>query len=54
MGQMVKETEEVARLSVSEETYIETVRALLENHHYAAVTDIAKTLNVACAPSLRG
>lgn len=46
MGQIVIETKEVARLNATEETYIETIHALIEKHGYAAVTDIAKTLNV--------
>lgn len=46
MGQIVIETKEVARLSATEETYIETIHALIEKHGYAAVTDIAKERNV--------
>ncbi|MCW4006658.1 MAG: metal-dependent transcriptional regulator [Candidatus Bathyarchaeota archaeon] len=36
----------VARLNVTEETYVETIDALLNTRGYAVVTDIAKELNV--------
>ena len=40
------ESESVARLNSTEETYIETIDVLIREHSYAVVTDIAKQLNV--------
>ncbi len=40
------ETDAVARLNATEETYIETIEALMRKHGYAVVTDIAKALSV--------
>lgn len=40
------ESESVARLNSTEETYLETIDALIIEHGYAVVTDIAKQLNV--------
>jgi DtxR family Mn-dependent transcriptional regulator len=42
----VNETEGVARLNTTEETYIETIDALIRKLGYAVVTDIAKELGV--------
>jgi DtxR family Mn-dependent transcriptional regulator len=42
----VNETERVARLNTTEETYIETIEALMQRLGYAVVTDIAKELDV--------
>jgi len=42
----VNEPNQVARLNSTEETYIETIDALIREHGYAVVTDIAKQLNV--------
>jgi len=42
----VNENEQVARLNSTEETYIETIDALIRTLGYAAVTDIAKELDV--------
>jgi DtxR family Mn-dependent transcriptional regulator len=42
----VSAKEQVARLNTIEETYIETIDALLRKLGYAVVTDIAKELNV--------
>jgi DtxR family Mn-dependent transcriptional regulator len=42
----VNEKEQVARLNSTEETYIETIDALIKKLGYAAVTDIAKELDV--------
>jgi DtxR family Mn-dependent transcriptional regulator len=36
----------ISRLNVTEETYIETIAALIKTKGYAKVTDIAKTLKV--------
>ena len=36
----------VRRLNMTKETYVETIHDLIHKHGYAAVTDIAKTLNV--------
>jgi len=46
LGQTVNEPNQVARLNSTEETYIETIDALIREHGYAVVTDIAKQLNV--------
>ncbi|MCW4018442.1 MAG: metal-dependent transcriptional regulator [Candidatus Bathyarchaeota archaeon] len=43
---MNKEEQQVARLNTTEETYIETIDALLRKLGYAVVTDIAKELGV--------
>jgi len=42
----VNENEQVSRLNTTEETYIETIDALIRKLGYAAVTDIAKELDV--------
>ncbi len=42
----MNETEGVARLNTTEETYIETIDALIRKLGYAVVTDIAKELGV--------
>jgi DtxR family Mn-dependent transcriptional regulator len=42
----VSRTERVARLNVTEETYIETIDALVRKLGFAVVTDIAKELGV--------
>jgi DtxR family Mn-dependent transcriptional regulator len=42
----VNEKEQVSRLNSTEETYIETIDALIRKLGYAAVTDIAKELDV--------
>jgi Mn-dependent transcriptional regulator len=42
----VNETERVARLNTTEETYIETIDELMKKLGYAVVTDIAKELDV--------
>jgi DtxR family Mn-dependent transcriptional regulator len=42
----VHEKEQVARLNATEETYIETIDALMRKLGYAVVTDIAKELHV--------
>jgi DtxR family Mn-dependent transcriptional regulator len=42
----VNKTERVSRLNVTEETYIETIDALMKKFGYAVVTDIAKELDV--------
>ncbi|MCW4025250.1 MAG: metal-dependent transcriptional regulator [Candidatus Bathyarchaeota archaeon] len=47
----MKETERVSRLNATEETYIETIDALMQKLGYAVVTDIAKELDVK-APSV--
>jgi DtxR family Mn-dependent transcriptional regulator len=47
----VKETERVSRLNATEETYIETIDAVMQKLGYAVVTDIAKELDVK-APSV--
>ncbi len=46
LGQTVNETERVARLNTTEETYIETIDELMKKLGYAVVTDIAKELEV--------
>ena len=43
---LVSETERVARLNTTEETYIETIDELMKKLGYAVVTDIAKELDV--------
>ncbi len=40
------ETDGVARLNSTEETYIETIDVLMREHGYAVVTDIAKRLDI--------
>jgi DtxR family Mn-dependent transcriptional regulator len=42
----LSENERVDRLNATEETYIETIAALMKGLGYAAVTDIAKALGV--------
>ncbi len=42
----MNEKEQVSRLNSTEETYIETIDALIRKLGYAAVTDIAKELDV--------
>jgi DtxR family Mn-dependent transcriptional regulator len=42
----VTDKEQVSRLNTTEETYIETIDALIRKLGYAAVTDIAKELTV--------
>jgi len=42
----VNEKKQVARLNTTEETYIETIDALIRKLGYAAVTDIAKELGI--------
>ena len=42
----MSETERVARLNTTEETYIETIDELMKKLGYAVVTDIAKELDV--------
>ncbi|MGD6808819.1 MAG: metal-dependent transcriptional regulator [Candidatus Bathyarchaeia archaeon] len=42
----MNEKEQVSRLNTTEETYIETIDALIRKLGYAAVTDIAKELDV--------
>jgi DtxR family Mn-dependent transcriptional regulator len=42
----VNGTERVARLNITEETYIETIDALMRKLGFAVVTDIAKELGV--------
>lgn len=42
----MNKTERVSRLNVTEETYIETIDALMKKFGYAVVTDIAKELDV--------
>jgi Mn-dependent DtxR family transcriptional regulator len=42
----VDKKEQVSRLNTTEETYIETIDALIRKLGYAAVTDIAKELGV--------
>jgi DtxR family Mn-dependent transcriptional regulator len=51
MGQTVAERDDVSRLNLTEETYIETIDALMRELGYAVVTDIAKRLAVK-APSV--
>jgi len=46
LGKKMDDGDQVARLNVTEETYIETIDALIMEHGYAAVTDIAEELGV--------
>ena len=46
MGLALNEEDQVVRLNATEETYIETIDALIRKFGYAAVTDIAKELKV--------
>jgi len=45
-GLVVDKTKRVARLNITEETYLETIDELIKKLGYAVVTDIAKELDV--------
>ncbi len=46
LGKKMGEDDRVARLNVTEETYVETIDALMRERGYAGVTDIAEELGI--------